>query len=423
MGRDMGTETISRPRTLNRLSPAFVTKGRKVGLHADGGGLYLQITAAHARSWIFRYSRNRRTRDMGLGSLNAVPLALARELAAGCRNQLAQDIDPIEARKAERAEAVASAARVVTFRQAAAAHMHGNATGWKNAKHRAQWTSSLETYAYPIIGDVSVDVIDTGMVLQVLDPIWTAKPETASRVRGRIEAVLDAAKAKGQRSGENPARWRGHLDAILPKKTKVAKVRHHPALPYTEMGAFMRALREQEGVAAMALEFAILTGARTSEVIGATLDEIDFDAKVWTVPGDRIKAGKEHRVPLTPQALGCIARAGNLRGDNPHLFPGQVKGRGLSNMAMLALLKRLGRGDLTAHGFRSTFRDWAAETTNFPREVAEMALAHTVSDAVEAAYRRGDLFRKRQQMMHAWSDYCDKAEITKADNVVAMSRA
>ena len=407
-------------RALNRLSASLP---RKPGFHADGGGLYLQVGSKDVRSWIFRYKRGGRSRDMGLGSLNAVGLAMARDLAGQCRTQLAQGIDPIDARNAARQDAAAEAAKIITFRSAATSYMEAMSPEWKNPKHRMQWPASLETYAYPVIGGIAVDAVDTGMVLKILQPIWTTKTETASRVRGRIEAVLDWAKSSELRAGENPARWRGHMANLLARKTKVSKVRHHPALHYNKIGAFMKLLREQGAVSAMALEFAILTGARTSEVIGATLDEIDFDAGIWTVPADRIKAGKEHRVPLTPQALAVIKRAAPFRQDNPHIFPGQVKGRGLSSMALLTLLKRMARGDLTVHGFRSTFRDWASELTNFPREVAEMALAHAVSDAVEAAYRRGDLFRKRQQMMQAWADYCDKAESAKGDNVVAMSRA
>jgi integrase len=296
----------------------------------------------------------------------------------------------------------------MTFKDCAERYIEAHRPGWKNPKHAKQWPSTLEDYVYPVFGPIPVQAVDVGLVMKALEPIWKTKPETASRVRGRIESILDWATARGYRQGENPARWRGHLDKLLPARGKVQKVKHHAALPYGEMGDFVAELRGQEGVAARALEFLILTATRTGEVIGARWDEFDLAKKVWTVPGERMKAGKEHRVPLSERALAIIEEMkGQGVNDHPFLFPGGRPGKPLSNMAMLKLLQRMDRGDLTAHGFRSTFRDWAAEMTHFPTEVAEMALAHTVSDKVEAAYRRGDLFQKRRELMEAWARYCE----------------
>jgi integrase len=311
----------------------------------------------------------------------------------------------VEARKAKRAEERLTAATATTFEQCAERYIAAHRSGWRNPKHAAQWPSTLKTYAYPVFGSLPVQAVDTGLVMKVLEPIWHAKPETASRVRGRIEAVLDWATVRGYRKGENPARWRGHLDKLLPARGKVRKVEHHAALPYAEMGDFMAALREQEGIAARALEFLILTAARTSEVIGARWQEFDLEGKLWIVSADRIKGGKEHRVPLSGAALTIIEAMKETR-ESEFVFPGGKAGKPLSNMAMLKALERMERTELTAHGFRSSFRDWSAERTNYPREVAEMALAHTVGDKVEAAYRRGDLFRKRRQLMAAWARYC-----------------
>jgi integrase len=298
--------------------------------------------------------------------------------------------------------------------------MAAHRVAWKNDKHASQWVATLKTYAYPVIGDLPLHMIDTTLVMKVIEPLWSEKPETASRLRGRMEAVLDWATVRGYRAGDNPARWRGHLDVLLPSRSKVRKVEHHSALAYAELPAFLVKLREQEGVAARALEFTILTAARTSETIGATHHEIDKKNKLWSVPAERMKAGKDHRVPLSDRALKIldqVSRAGEGRED--FIFPGGNVGKPLSNMAMLKLLARMGRGDLTVHGFRSTFRDWAAERTNFPNEVVEMALAHAVDDKTEAAYRRGDLLEKRSRLMEAWSAYCDKPG--SAENVVVLN--
>jgi integrase len=377
-------------------------------MHTDGGGLYLQVTKGGARTWIYRFMLNRRAREMGLGPLHTVSLAEAREKARECRKLRLEGIDPIEARKAKRAEERLAEATAMTFQECAEAYIAAHKAGWKSPKHAKQWPSTLETYVYPVFGALPVQAVDVGLIMKALEPIWQSKPETASRVRGRIEAVLDWATARGYRKGENPARWRGHLDKLLPARAKVRKVEHHAALPYPEVGEFIAALRGQGGVAARALEFLILTTARTGEVIGARWDEFDPGAKMWTVPAERMKAGKEHRVPLSGRALAIIEEMKAARvNDHPFVFPGGRQGRPLSNMAMLQLLRRMGRHGLTAHGFRSTFRDWAAEQTHFPTEVAEMALAHTVSDKVEAAYRRGDLVQKRRELMEAWARYCE----------------
>jgi integrase len=345
---------------------------------------------------------------MGLGPLHTLGLAEARKRANECRKLRLDGHDPIEDRKAGRLKAKLDAARALTFQQCAEAYIASHRPSWKNDKHAAQWPSTLATYAYPVFGNLPVQTIDVGLVLKALEPIWHTKTETATRLRQRIEAVLDWATAREHRQGDNPARWRGHLDKLLPPRAKVQRVLHHAALPYVEVGGFVAKLREQEGMAAAALEFLILTATRTGEVIGATWDEIDLGAAVWTIPPDRMKAGKEHRVPLAKPALAILKplKKADL---GPFVFPGGKPGKPLSNMALLALLERMDRSDLTVHGFRSTFRDWAAERTNFPREVAEQALAHSLRDKVEAAYRRGDLFEKRRLLMDSWAKFCDES--------------
>lgn len=400
--------TSRHSQSFNRLTARGVATETKAGRHGDGGGLYLQVSDRGAKSWLFRFKMagTSKERQMGLGSVRTVSLAEARAEALDARKLVLSGIDPIKARNDKRNKLRLESAKTQTFRQCSVAYITSHQSGWKNSKHIKQWTSTLEKYAYPIFGDLSVSSIDTGLVMKVIEPIWVTRTETASRVRGRIESILDWAAVHGYRKGENPARWKGHLDNLLPRKSKVAKVRHFPALPYTEIGKFMTALRKREGVAALALEFLVLTAARTNEVIGARASEVA--GSVWTIPADRMKAGAEHRVPLSEVALDVIARA-QLVSSSDFLFPGLSEGRPLSNTAFLALLKRMGRKDITAHGFRSTFRDWAAEQTSYPREVSEMALAHTVSDKVEAAYRRGDLFEKRRRLMDTWATYCGTA--------------
>src|SRR5712691_3522391 len=392
-------------RRLNRLTAVEVRAIDEKGMHHDGGGLYLQVSAGVAKSWIYCFTLDGRAREMGLGPVHAIPLAEARKRAVECRRMRVDGIDPIEARSAHRGWKKLEAAKTMTFDACAAAYIAAHNASWRNAKHRGQWRNTLTSYAGPVFGSLPVRSIDVGLVMKALEPIWHTKPETASRLRGRIEAVLDWATVRNYRDGENPARWRGHLDKLLPARSKVHKVKHHPALPYNEIADFIAALRNQEGVAPRALEFLILTAARTGEVISAPWDEVDLDGKLWVVAAARMKAGREHRVPLAAAAMAVLEQMKEIR-ESEFVFAGGKQGKPLSNMAMLAVLKRMGRGELTAHGFRSTFRDWAAECTNFPREVVEIALAHTIENKVEAAYRRGDLFQKRRQLMEAWARFC-----------------
>jgi integrase len=409
-------------RTVGKLTALKVSRDLKPGMYADGAGLYLQVTGAGAKSWIFRYSLHGKAREMGVGSLSAVSLANARIKAAECRRLRQDGIDPIEARKTRREQAALDAAKTLTFKEAAESYIASHEAGWRNAKHSSQWTNTLATYAEPVLGKLSIQAIDTNVVLKALQPIWKTKPETASRVRGRIEAILDWAKVRGLRQGENPARWRGHLDHLLPAKAKVRRVKHHAALPYAELPDFITQLRAQEGGAARALEFTILTASRTGETIGAAWDEVNTHDKVWTVPVDRMKAGKEHRVPLSSRALAIVRDHDDVR-SSVYVFPGGKPGKPLSNMAMTEVLRRMGRGDITVHGFRSTFRDWAAERTNFPNEVVEMALAHTIGDKTEAAYRRGDLFEKRRRLMADWATYCNTPAASGRDKAIPMRRS
>jgi integrase len=402
---------MARAGKMTALKVAAAARAKVPGYCGDGGGLFLQVSRFGTASWVFRYRVAGRLREMGLGSLDTIRLADARERARKCREQRLDGLDPIEARKAAKLVAQLDAAKAITFKECARRYIAAHQPAWRNTKHAAQWGSTLEAYAYPAVGDLPVQAVDVGLVLKAIEPIWTVKPETASRVRGRIESILDWATARGYRDGENPARWRGHLENLLPARSKVHRVEHHAALPYPEIGAFMAELRRQEGIAAGALEFAILTAARTGEVIGARWSEVNIAERLWTIPAERMKADKEHRVPLCDAVLAIVAKMGEIR-QGDFVFPGGKEGRPLSNMAFLMLLRRMGRGDLTAHGFRSSFRDWAAERTGFPAEVAEMALAHAVADKVEAAYRRGDLFQKRRQLAEAWAKFCAVAPAT-----------
>jgi integrase len=407
--------------TVGKLTALKVARDLPPGMYADGAGLYLQVTAASSKSWIYRFWSRGKGREMGLGSLAAVSLSEARIKAGECRRLRQEGIDPIEARKAHREQAVLDTAKTVTFKEAAATYIASHRAGWRNAKHAAQWTSTLTTYADPFVGALSIQAIDTALVLKVLEPIWKTKPETASRVRGRIEAILDWAKVRGLRQGENPARWRGHLNHLLPATSKVRRVTHHAALPYAELPDFISQLRAQDGVAARALEFTILTAARTGETIGAAWSEVNLSDKVWTVPADRMKAVREHRVPLSARALAILSGPeGAHHSSRGFVFPGGKAAKPLSNMAMTEVLRRLACGDITVHGFRSTFRDWAAERTSFPNEVVEMALAHAVGDKVEAAYRRGDLFEKRRRLMAEWARFCSAPKTAARDKIIPM---
>ncbi|MBI5791698.1 MAG: tyrosine-type recombinase/integrase [Rhodocyclales bacterium] len=378
------------------------------GLHAVGGvaGLALQVTDRGARSWILRAMVGGKRRDMGLGGYPDVTLAGAKEKARERRDQIDKGIDPIEDRRAKKSALAAAVAGAMTFSDAASAYIAVKEAGWKNAKHGDQWRNTLETYAYPVIGKVFVGSIEKEHILKILSPIWTTKTETASRLRGRIESVLDWATVSGYRKGENPARWRGHLDVLLAAPNKVRTVEHHAALDWHEVGAFMAALRQQEGIAARMLEFAILTAARSGEVRGATWSEIDLAGAVWTIPASRMKAKKEHRIPLSDTAVKLLKA---LPQDSEIVFLSPT-GKQFSDAAMSKLLDRMGRADLTAHGFRSTFRDWAGETTAYPREVIEHALAHQLKDKAEAAYARGSLFDKRRRLMDEWCKFSSKVQ-------------
>jgi integrase len=393
-------------RAINRLKAVTVTKAKSPGLIADGAGLYLRIGPTGAKSWVFRFRRDGKLHDMGLGPLHTVSLAEAREKAQECRKLRLQQIDPIEARRAGQVEAKLAAATSITFRECAARYIEAHKAGWRSAKHPKIWATSVSAYAHPILGDLRVQVIDTGLVMKVIEPIWTEKPETASRVRARIESILDWATVRGYRTGENPARWRGHLEKLLPKRSRIRGVKHFAAMPYQEVSAFLATLRGRDGLAAQALQFLILTAARASEAAGARWDEINLSERVWTIPASRMKGGLQQRVPLPAGAIAIIKRMAEIRSSD-FVFPGTKFGRPLSTTAMWELLRRMRRDDVTLHGFRSSFCDWAAEQTNFPREVVEMALAHKIGNAVERAYRRGDLFEKRRQLAEAWAKFCE----------------
>lgn len=395
------------PRKLSNALTSLSVKNAKPGRYADGGGLYLLVKPTGARSWVYRFTLNGKTRDVGLGAAGTggVTLSKARDHAMAMTLKVKAGTDPLAERDREAAEAIAKAqaARVAerTFRDEALAYLEKNEEGWRNPKHRQQWRNTLEAYAHPVIGAMPVSAIKTTDVLAVIEPIWKKKPETASRVRGRIETILDSAKAQGYREGENPARWRGHLEQVLPARTRLSRG-HHKAIPYQEIPSFVSRLHQREAVTALALEFTLLTAARSGEVLGATWDEIDLDKMVWIIPANRMKAAKEHSVPLVARALAIIEGLRPLGSD--WLFPAS-RGSKLSSMAMTMLMRRM-QVDATVHGFRSGFRDWVAECTDHGHEVAEMALAHTIESRVEKAYRRGNLLEKRRALMSDWASYC-----------------
>jgi integrase len=402
------------------LTAKKVERVKAPGRYHDGHGLYLQVRSPGNKSWGLRYERNGAERWMGLGPAHTVSLKEARERARAARLLLLDGIDPIDHRRAERAKVAAAKAKALTFREAAQAYFDQHEGKWRSAKHRGQFITTLRTYAFPVLGNMSVADIDTPAVLRAIEPIWMAKTETASRTRGRIESVLDWCTVRGFRQGDNPARWKGHLAEVLPARSQVAKPVHLAAMPYQQVPAFMAALRERQGVAARALEFIILTAARSGEVTGARWDEIDPDGKVWTIPAGRMKGGREHRVALSARAVELLNALPTEDG-NDFVFIGPRAGSGLSHMAMRGVLERMGRADVTTHGFRSSFRDWCAERTNCANHVVEMALAHAVGDKVEAAYRRGDLLAKRRQLAEAWAQYC--ASPPAAGAVVPLRKA
>lgn len=397
------------PKRAKELSAVEVRNLTEPGMYAVGGvqGLCLQVRGPDARSWILRTTVGGRRRAIGLGSFPDVPLKKARDDAREMKDKIRDGIDPVQERKAkEQALAYANATRL-PFDEAARRYLAAKRHEFRNPKHTKQWESTLAHYASPVIGKLPVSEITLTHVVQILEPIWYTKTETAARLRGRIENVLAWATTSGYRTGDNPARWKGHLDTVLPKPSKVSKVQHHRALPFTKVGEFMEALNKRQGMAARALEFLILTAARSGEVRGATWAEIDLSERVWTVPADRMKAGREHRVPLTDAAVAILEALPTFEG-SPYVFPA-ARGGPLSDAALSALLNRM-NVEAVPHGFRSSFRDWASERTSFPHEVIEAALAHTIPDKVERAYRRGDLFRKRSRLMRDWATYCGTVE-------------
>jgi integrase len=433
-----GVQVFSQERQLSALASI-------PGRHRDdkSEGLYLQVMEATRKpgqpkeyrvSWLFRYQLHGRERWAGFGPLKLVPLKDAREKWRAARQQLLEGIDPLKAKADARAERAKAEAATVTFEAAAQGYFDAQSIKWRNPKHRAQFLSTMKSFAYPILGKLPVADIDTPLILKVMEqhvkaergypagPLYKSRPETASRLRGRIQNVLDWAKARGYRSGENPAAWRGNLKHLIPAAGETKGVKHHLALPYSEIGLFMSRLKERAGVAARALEFTILTAARTNETIGAKWSEIDFKAKVWTVPPERMKARKAHRVPLSEKALDLLRSMPTEEG-NDFIFIGVEKGTGISNMSMDAVLRRMNyKSVATVHGMRSSFRDWAGEVANYPNHIAEMALAHAISSAVEKAYRRGDLFAKRAHMMESWARFCHQPPAKAGSNVTPMRR-
>ena len=393
----------------NLLSTIKVAKLQEPGRYGDGGGLYLQISQWRTKAWLFRFERDGRERQMGLGPVDLLSLAAARERAKAARLLLLDGLDPIEHRNAARLAAHLEAANQVTFEECAETFIRSHAPGWTNPKHDAQWRSTLKNYAYPILGPLPVGKVDTTFILKVLEPIWMTKTETANRVRGRIEQVLDWARVRGYRAGDNPARWKGHLDHLLAAKSKISPTKHRAALPFKELPAFCSTLQTSEDVSAKALEFVILTAARTGEVRLMRPDELERDERLWIIPAARTKSKREHRVPLSDRAMNILVTIGAFESGRQYVFPGRLRGP-LSDMTMLKLLQS-SHPDLTVHGFRSTFKDWAAETTMHENIVTEMALGHVVGDEVEAAYRRGDLFQKRRALMDDWANYCGGPQV------------
>lgn len=391
-------------------SSRSVESVKDVGYHRCGPGLYLQVSSSGTKSWIYRFKSpvTKKQREMGLGSHSVIGLAEARQLASEQKRLVTLGADPIEVRKQIQKSKAIEQVRNVTFKDVAEVCIKAKSHEWRNAKHAQQWQNSLKQYAYPVLGELPLSAISTDLVLKVVEPIWISKTETASRVRQRIETIWDYGKARNYVEGENPARLKGHLDQLLAKTSKVKKVRHFPALPYDQIGSFMNSLRNRSGFSALGLEFLILTAGRTGEVIGAKWTEIDLEKAIWTVPPERMKAGKEHRVPLTSRAMKILNSITLERNPEEYVFSGWKHNTGLSNNAFLAAIKKMGRSDITAHGFRSTFRDWAAEEAHqFSNETIELALAHTIQNKAEAAYRRGDQLERRRELMISWEQFIE----------------
>jgi integrase len=424
-------------RTLSKLTAKEVEKKTAPGLYGDGGGLTLQITKAGVKSWLYRYMIKGKAYGMGLGPAHTITLIEAREKAAAARKLVIEGINPLEAKRQRQLDAEMIKARLMTFDQCANAYIEAHRASWKNAKHADQWTNTITTYVSPLIGSMPVEQIDTALVVKVLaqpddkgQQFWQVKNETATRVRGRVESILGWATTSGFRSGDNPARWKGHLENLLATISRAQRIKNHPSLEWTRMGAFVHDLRQRDGIASRAVEFAILTASRSGEVRGACWSEIDLAAKVWTIPASRMKAKREHEVPLSDAAIALLRRIS--RSDSTDLiFPG-TKGQALSDMSLTAVIRRMNGeapkwtakdgNTITMHGFRSTFRMWAAESTNYPREVAEHALAHQLPDAVERAYQRGTQFTKRAAMMGEWAKFCGTNR-REGGEVVAINRA
>lgn len=417
-------------------------KHAKPGYWLDGEGLYLQVSDSGAKSWIYRFQLNGKRREMGLGSLGHVAAKDARRRAAEARAMVHNKIDPLEHRKQQAVAAFELAAQVaegaITFKKVSLEYIEVNRAGWKNVKHVSQWENTLATYAYPVMGEIPVGEVNTATVLELLNPIWFTKTETATRLRGRIEQILSYAKVKGYREGENPAAWRGHLDNVLPAPGKIAPHKPQPALPYDQMSEFIGKLRQHEGATILCLEFLILTASRCGEASAAKWGEIDMEKGVWTIPADRMKGRREHRVPLSAAALAVLTKAKEMR-QGEYVFPGKVIGEPVNTGGLGQPLKRMNAGrvkaglakwvdaqsgrDIVPHGFRSSFRDWAAETTHYDRDMVEMALAHVVENKVEAAYRRGDMFQKRLQMMNDWATWCEPKKTATVTSIKSKAAA
>ncbi|MBV9017557.1 MAG: integrase arm-type DNA-binding domain-containing protein [Alphaproteobacteria bacterium] len=423
---------MARAGKMTALKVARIARAKVPGYYGDGGGLFLQVSRFGTGSWVFRYRIGGRLREMGLGSLDTIGLAGARERARKAREQRLDGYDPIELRKAARLAAQLEAAKAIKFQEAARQYVATNKVQWKHPKHAMQWEKTLESYVFPVFGDLAVGAVDTGLVLRVVEPIWTIKPETASRVRGRIETILDWAAARGYRDRENPARWRGHLNTVLPSpanakralREKKGKDEHHPALPYADLPAFIAELKQRKSTSAYALEYVVLTAVRTETVLGSRAREIDFAKRVWTIPAGRpgLKRPGDFRVPLSDDAIAVLRamRVDPIGDPDRYLFPGSKPGKPLTNI-LKYLKEDMRRPNCTVHGFRSTFRDWVGDCTDFPGDLAELALAHTLPDKTEAAYRRQDALERRRVLMNAWAGYCAGREI--GAHVISLKRA
>lgn len=404
--------------TIKKLTAVTVSKIKKTGWYSDGLGLYLQVSKTGTKSWVYRYKMSGRERRHGLGGYPTETLEDARESARSCRKLQKRGIDPIDYRRQQVLARRLENAKSITFKECALSFIDSHKAAWKNPKHEMYWRNTLSTYAYPIIGALPVQNVDTPLIIKVIEPIWYTKTETASRVRQRIEKILDWAKVRDYRAGENPARWRGHLDSLLPHRTKVKKVQHFAAMPYKELPVYFQELRKVDTLAAKALAFTILTATRATEARECRWEEIDLEARIWTIPPERMKAGRQQRIPLSDEALNILEEV--MDRDEVLLFRGLKKDKTISEAAIRKVL-RTSHAGLTVHGFRSSFRDWCAEVTAYPREVAEAALAHTLTNATEAAYQRGDMFVKREKLMEAWSAYCLSPE--KSADILPINRS